>query len=129
MAVEADDRDVGVAEEEPVADEGEGEGYDTAKPDLDGDIDEGSEADAEVAEELDDDDGGEFVGAVKTRTMRPRRGKKVEDESEAGAGEDAEDAGTEDGEDSDKSGVEEDWEAADDGEELEIANPNANLCV
>jgi len=91
--------------------------------------DEDSDADAEVAEDEDEDeDEGEVVGAVKTRLTRSRRKKVEEDDSEADA--EVEDEG-DDEDDSSKSGADEqDWEAADDvGEDQEVGNPSGNRCV
>lgn len=79
---------------------------------------EGSDADAEG----EDDDEGEFVGAVKTRSARSRN--VLEDEESA-----VEDPDHDEDSD-DSSQAEDDWEAADDAEEdQKVSNIDANRCV
>lgn len=90
-----------------------------------------SDADAEVAEEeeAEEDDEGEVVGAVKTRTQAKFKGKKKAEETEES---EAENDDEEDEEDDDSSkSAEEDWEAADDdaAEDLEAGNATGNRCV
>ncbi|WPH00262.1 Hypothetical protein R9X50_00308600 [Acrodontium crateriforme] len=97
---------------------------------------EGSEVDEEVAnneDENDDDDeeddeGGEVVGAVKTRSTRSRGKRRVEEsDSEV---EQQEEAESDDDDDSSNAGVEEDWEANDEGgEDLEVGNTSGNRCI
>lgn len=80
--------------------------------------DEGSDADAEG----EDDDEGEFVGAVKTRSVRSRNVREDEDS--------AVEYPDHDGDSDESSQVEDDWEAADDAEEdQKISNMDANRCV
>ncbi|KAK5130725.1 hypothetical protein LTR08_001712 [Meristemomyces frigidus] len=118
MAIEEEDEDA----EGEVVEAGEAEDRDAPADD-----DEDSDAD----DDDDDDDGGggdENVGAVKTRSTRSRRKPAKDEDSDADAEAEVED--DEDG--SSRSGVEGDWEAADEAgedEDVEVSNTGASLCI
>ncbi|KAK3724793.1 Histone acetyltransferase [Vermiconidia calcicola] len=87
-----------------------------------------SDADAEVAEEEDDEDGdaGETVGAVKTRSRSKGKQKVVESEESEAEVEE----GGEDSDDGSSKSGQDDWEAEDDaGEDVEVGNVTGNRCV
>lgn len=123
-AMELDEEpDAPIAEEEEV-----GEDIEVGNPDADGEPDDSDQdAEGEVDEENEDDEDGEFVGAVKTRSVRPRRRKASGEESDAEVEVEDED----DSEADTSPGGEEDWEAADDVEEddLKVGNADASRCV
>nr|POE74567.1 histone acetyltransferase mst2 [Quercus suber] len=96
--------------------------------------DEGSDADAEIAE--DDEDEGEFVGAVKTRASRSRGKRKAEeDDSTVDGMEEDRDSEEEEEEESSNDGGPGGWDGADDdneddvNEDVEVGNASANRCM
>ncbi|KAK0795906.1 Histone acetyltransferase [Friedmanniomyces endolithicus] len=121
MELEEQDADAEVAE---VLDEEEH--VEAEEPEIPTENDGDSDADAEVAEDDDEYDVGEIVGAVKTRSGRARQKQVEREESEVVV-----EAEEEDGSDDESAkSAEEDWEAADDaGEDMEAGNAAANRCV
>ena len=93
---------------------------------------EGSDVDAEGEEVDDDEDEAEPVGAVKIALRRAASSEEedYENEEEAAANSsDAKSSASEDDESSAESEEEVQWQAESDGEEVDVAKSDPNVCV